>query len=64
MSVSLVSKDEAARRLDVSRATVERLIKRGELDSLKIGQLRRIPETSLAAFIARHLDAAEQGGAA
>jgi excisionase family DNA binding protein len=55
MSVALVSKDEAARRLGISRRGVERLIRRGELESLTIGQLRRIPENAIAAYVARRL---------
>lgn len=34
--------DEVARDLDVSRRTIERLIQRGELQSFKVGDTRRI----------------------
>ncbi len=62
MSVALLSPVEAATKLGVSRRTVERLIARGELPSLTIGQLRRIPENSLVSYVARRLDAEQNGG--
>lgn len=38
--------------LQVSRATLYRLIARGEIRSLKIGSARRIPVAALEAYIA------------
>lgn len=39
--------DEAAEEFDVSRRTIERLIKRGELQSYKVGDTRRIDAEEL-----------------
>jgi excisionase family DNA binding protein len=41
---------EAATLLKASRSTVDRLIKRGELSSLKAGRLRRIRRRDLEAW--------------
>lgn len=43
----LVTPDEAARRLSISRAQVYRLMGRGELLYVKIGRLRRVPVAEL-----------------
>lgn len=47
----LVTSEEAARRLSVSRATVYRLLDSRALESITIGRCRRIPVTALTAFI-------------
>jgi excisionase family DNA binding protein len=61
----LLSPAEAAQRLSVSRRTVERLIARGELASMTIGQRsRRIPEDAVRSYIDRQLDAEQRGGGA
>lgn len=39
--------DEVAKEFDVSSRTVERWIKSGELDAIKIGHTRRIMSTTL-----------------
>jgi len=39
--------DEAAKELEVSRRTVERLIQRGELQSFKVADTRRIDAREL-----------------
>lgn len=39
--------DEVAEEFDVSRRTVERLIQRGELQSFKVGDTRRIDAEEL-----------------
>lgn len=44
---------EAARRLGLSARTVATLVKRGELESRKIGRRRLIPTSVLAEFIRR-----------
>jgi len=49
----LVTVEEAARRLALSRSVVYALIGRGELGSLKIGSSRRVPVDALDAFVAR-----------
>lgn len=42
---------EVARRLRVSKMTVYRLIKNGDLFSIRIGRSFRVPETSLEDYI-------------
>lgn len=46
--------DDAARLLAVSRATILRLIARGELASVGQGKLRRVPYDSIVAYQNRH----------
>lgn len=43
--------ERAAKRLDVSRTTVYKLMETGELRSIKIGRARRIPEAAIVEFI-------------
>ena len=47
---------DAARVIGVSKDTVERLIVRGELKSLKIGSARLITAAEIEAFLARKLE--------
>jgi excisionase family DNA binding protein len=49
---------QTALRLEVSRGTVYELIRTGQLASLKIGTARRIPESSIEAFIRARMEAA------
>jgi excisionase family DNA binding protein len=49
---SLLTVRQVARELDCSHVTVYKLLNSGQLGSLKIGSNRRIPASSLAAFIA------------
>ena len=44
--------DAAASRLAVSRATLYRLIQRGELDTIHIGSAVRVPVTALERWLA------------
>ena len=46
---------EAAERLGIGRSKVYELLASGELPSLKIGRLRRIPAFALGEWIAREL---------
>ena len=45
--------EEAARRLSVSRSTLYDLLQRGEIESVHIGSLRRVPVDCLEDFVAR-----------
>jgi excisionase family DNA binding protein len=45
---------DAARLLAVSRRTIERLIRRGELETVGQGRLLRIPYDSIVAYQNRH----------
>ncbi|MFD7446672.1 helix-turn-helix domain-containing protein [Streptomyces sp. NPDC059909] len=49
----LLTVEEAARRLGIGRTTCFALIASGELESVKVGSLRRIPSDALAAYVAR-----------
>jgi len=50
----LLSQDEAAHLLSISRTTLWRLVKVGELETVAIGSRRLIPVTTIEDFIARH----------
>lgn len=56
-AAQLVTVPEAATLLRLSRATVYRLLQRGEMDSLKIGAARRIPLSALQAYITSYMTA-------
>ena len=47
----LISVKSAARRLSCSKATVWRLIKKGEIKSVSIGGMRRIAESEITRYI-------------
>ena len=49
----LHSPEETARLLGVGRSQVFELIGRGEIESVKIGRLRRIPRDAVDAYIKR-----------
>jgi excisionase family DNA binding protein len=45
--------EEAAERLRCGRTTVYELMASGELESVKVGRLRRVPAVSLVAYVDR-----------
>lgn len=45
--------EEAAQELNISRATMFELIRRNEVESIKIGRSRRVPAEALVAYIER-----------
>ncbi|MDX2597995.1 excisionase family DNA-binding protein [Streptomyces sp. WI03-4A] len=49
----LLTVEEAARRLGIGRTTCFALIASGELESVKVGSLRRIPADALAVYVTR-----------
>lgn len=49
----LLTVEEAARRLCIGRTTCYRLIRTGELESIPVGTLRRVPADAPAAYVAR-----------
>jgi excisionase family DNA binding protein len=49
----LVSVDEAASLLCLGRTMVYSLVLRGEIPSIKVGRIRRIPMIGLQAYITR-----------
>lgn len=56
----LASPDEACEELGVRRSTLFKLLAAGEIPSIKIGRLRRIPFESLRAYVQRQVE--EQTG--
>ena len=53
----LLSVEEAAQRLHIGRSTVYTLVAQNQLESVKIGKLRRIPATALDDYVASLRDA-------
>jgi excisionase family DNA binding protein len=49
----LLTVEEAARRLSLGRTTFYGLLKEGQIASVRIGRLRRIPAEELTAYTAR-----------
>jgi excisionase family DNA binding protein len=47
----LITVEEAARRLGIGRSLAWRLVRSGELPSVRLGRLVRIPEQSLADWL-------------
>ena len=44
---------DAARRLEISRSLLYELLATGELESIHVGRLRRVPAEALAAYVER-----------
>lgn len=53
----LLTIKQAAGLLQVGRCTMQELVLDGEVQSLKIGRLRRVPRHALAAFVSARLAA-------
>jgi excisionase family DNA binding protein len=51
--LDLLTVEEAALRLSISRTTMYALLKDGQLDSVRVGRLRRITAGALTAYTAR-----------
>ncbi|MGX1548930.1 excisionase family DNA-binding protein [Streptomyces adustus] len=49
----LLTVEEAARRLRIGRTTCFRLVSSGELESVTVGRLRRVPVDALPVFVAK-----------
>ena len=47
----LLTVEEAARRLRIGRTTAYRLVAEGQLASIQIGHLRRIPVDAVTSFV-------------
>lgn len=47
----LIDVNEAARRLSVGRTTIFQLIASGELETIKVGRLRRVPVAALETYV-------------
>jgi len=48
-----LSQVEVAGRLEVSGQTVARMIERGELPAVKIGQRKKVPRSAVAEYLER-----------
>lgn len=55
---------EAARRIGIGRTKLYEYVSSGEITSVKIGSLRRIPAEAVNDFLARRLSATDFGAAA
>lgn len=49
----MLTVEEAARRLAISRTIVYEFLRSGQLESVKLGRIRRIPTVALDEFVAR-----------
>lgn len=49
----LLTVEEAARRLRIGRTLCYRLISSGELESITVGHLRRVPADAVPEFVSR-----------
>jgi len=52
-TLALLTVEEAARRLRIGRTTCYSLIRSGELESVPIGHLRRVPPEAVTEYVAR-----------
>jgi excisionase family DNA binding protein len=52
-TLALLTVEEAARRLGIGRTTCYALIRSGELESVPVGRLRRIPAEAVPEYVAR-----------
>ncbi|MGY1436618.1 excisionase family DNA-binding protein [Streptomyces reniochalinae] len=52
-TLALLSVEEAARRLGIGRTVCYRLISSGELESITVGRLRRVPADAVPEYVAR-----------
>ncbi|GAA3851143.1 helix-turn-helix domain-containing protein [Streptomyces lannensis] len=52
-SLVLLTVEEAARRLQIGRTVCYRLIRSGELESITVGHLRRVPADAVPEFVTR-----------
>ncbi|MCI2423958.1 helix-turn-helix domain-containing protein [Saccharopolyspora sp. K220] len=55
----LLTVEQAAHRLSLSRTTMFRLLKQGQITSIRIGKARRIPAEALDTYI-NHLTTQQQ----
>lgn len=53
---------EAARRLEISRSLLYELMAKDEIQSIRVGRLRRVPAEALSDYISRQQVASRPGG--
>lgn len=63
-SRAMLTMEQVADALNVGRTTVWQLVVRGELATVNIGRCRRIPVSSLSAYVARKSEEATADAAA
>lgn len=63
-ALDLLTVKEVAVRLRLSKATVGRLIRSGELESVTIGRARRVAPEAVAAFKRARIEAGRKSAAA
>jgi excisionase family DNA binding protein len=61
---ALLTVEEAAERLRLGRTFVYRLIRSGELESVKVGRLRRVPAECIPQYVAGLRGARKASGSA
>jgi excisionase family DNA binding protein len=49
----LLTVEQVAEQLGIGRTTVYRLLKDGQIESVTVGRLRRIPQTEVDAYVGR-----------
>ncbi|MEU5198462.1 excisionase family DNA-binding protein [Streptomyces scabiei] len=52
-TLALLTVEEAARRLRIGRTTCFALVRSGELESITVGHLRRVPVDAIPEFVTR-----------
>ncbi|EST25778.1 excisionase family DNA-binding protein [Streptomyces niveus] len=52
-ALALLTVEEAARRLRIGRTTCFKLVITGEIESVTVGRLRRVPPDALPAYVAK-----------
>jgi excisionase family DNA binding protein len=53
--IELLTVEEAARRLSISRRSLYDLLERGELADIKVGRSRRVVAESIREYVRRHM---------
>ncbi|MEU6540817.1 excisionase family DNA-binding protein [Streptomyces sp. NPDC047000] len=52
-TLALLTVEETARRLQIGRTTCFRLVLAGEIESVTLGRLRRVPADAVPAYVAK-----------
>lgn len=52
---TLLTVEEAAEQLGIGRTSMYRLVSSGEIESVRIGRLRRVPKDAISAYITARL---------
>ena len=51
--LDLLTVEDAAKRLRIGRTSMYHLVSTGEVESVKVGRLRRVPPECIAEYVAR-----------